>query len=55
MSQTNETKEPISSLVCPALNILRAIEMNMQEHECVYKPVVGKAINNLLKLMEVYR
>ena len=45
----------VSELVCPALNILRAIELNFQEHDCIYTPNCRTAVNNLLKLMHVAR
>lgn len=52
MSQTEEDKREMIHLLFPALNILRAIEIGIQEHECVYKDRVGIATRNLCKLME---
>lgn len=45
----------VSELICPALNILRAIELNFQEHECIYNDRCKVAIDNLMKLMVVAR
>ena len=51
MPRTELNKESVLNLICPALNILRAIELNVQEHECVYHPKVKTAVDNLLKLV----
>jgi len=51
MPRTELNRENVLNLVCPALNILRAIELNVQEHECVYQPKIKTAVDNLLKLV----
>lgn len=45
------TREQVNALVCPALNILRAIELELNGCSCVYQPKIRVATDNLLKLM----
>jgi len=50
--QTEEfSRESVNALVCPALNILRAIELELNGCDCIYKPKIRHATDNLLKLM----
>jgi len=49
MQELDKTK--VLALVCPALNILRAIELELNGCDCVYKPKIRQATDNLLKLI----
>lgn len=46
-------KAEIIGLLFPAVNVLRSIELNLQEHKCVYQDRVSEATLNLCKLMDL--
>lgn len=52
MPQSKEKEEELVSLLFPALNILRGIEIGLQEHECFYANRIKEATRNLCKLLE---
>lgn len=49
MQELDKTK--VLELVCPALNILRAIELELTGCNCIYKSKTRIATDNLLKLI----
>ena len=53
MGSEQLNKSVVISLLVPALNILRAMEIGLQEHECVYQSRVSEATRNLCKLIEL--
>jgi hypothetical protein len=48
---TKLTRSQVTGLVCPALNILRAIELELTGCSCVYRDKVRPAVDNLLQLI----
>ena len=60
MLQTEETgtgkdlKQAINNLCFPALNVLRGIELDLQDHPCCpYRQMAEKAAVNLMRLLEL--
>lgn len=50
-TESKFSRDNVNALVCPALNILRAIELELNGCDCIYKPKIRAATDNLLKLM----
>jgi hypothetical protein len=50
----NNLAHAVKNLCFPAINILRGIELDLQEHpECPYRDLAKIAVNNLLELLAV--
>jgi hypothetical protein len=50
-----ESYQTPSSLILPALNVLRAIQLNEQGHDCMYQYKINPAINDLETLLEMMK
>jgi len=50
-----ENHQSPSSLILPALNVLRAIQLNEQKHDCMYQYKIYPAIKDLETLLEMMK
>lgn len=50
-----ESYQTPSSLLLPALNVLRAIQLNEQGHDCMYQYKIDPAIKDLEQLLEMMK